>query len=213
MTSRRIKRGVVAGFTLVEVMTAVALMTIGASGIVMMQGATTRANQLAQESTVAVSFAQTWVERLKRDSLLWIDVGEAARTAAPGPVYLSAALSSVGTDIWNLPVLANGASHAADAYGYDVDTGNALNFPRIRYCVNFRNVVQHVAPNAFLAPDTDTLRVDVRVWWVRAGDARSVLMGPGADPCLVPPDENAITRGEARVVYVSNVVRWRAPTP
>ena len=41
------------GYTLIEVMTAVVVMTIGATGILAMQGASVRSNQDANETSVA----------------------------------------------------------------------------------------------------------------------------------------------------------------
>ncbi len=207
-------RSRLAGHTLIEVMTAMVLLGVAGTGIVSMQGATTLATQQAQETTVAVNFAQTWLDRLRRDSLRWTDIGEAARTQAGGPVYLSAALSAAGTDVWNLPaIVANSnESHAADAYGFDVVNPNvAANMARIRYCMNFRNVVQHLAMNPVTgALGTNTLRVDVRVWWTRMGDSR--LTGTMATTgCTAPPTQAVLDGPTTREVYVSTVVRWETP--
>ena len=72
-----------AGYTLIEVMAAVAVMTVGATGIVMLQGATQHANQDAYEASVALNFANTWIERVKRDALNW-------RTQGTSPTNLNA---------------------------------------------------------------------------------------------------------------------------
>jgi len=196
-------------FTLIEVMTSVALLTVSASGILLMQGATSSANQQAHESSVATDFAQTWVERLKRDSLRWTQIGEADRT--DDPIYINGALSDVGQDNWLTPafVLANNESNAADAFGFDVNPADAA---RVRFCMNYRNVVQHVAPHpTTLLPDTDTLRVDVRVWWIRRGDRRDLMVPAGASQCDVMPAQSDFQSMLARVVYVSTVLRWEAP--
>lgn len=194
------------GFTLIEVMTAVALLTVSASGILLMQGATASANQQAYESTVASDFAQTWIERLKRDSLRWTEVGEASRTA--GPIYLNGPVSACGEDEWLRPTLVDpNETQAADAFGFDVNPADSA---RVRYCMNYRTVVQHMAPNAGLVLDTDTVRVDVRVWWIRRGERRDILMA-GADPCGTPPDPSDFQNMLARVVYVSTVLRWETP--
>ncbi|MFM2416203.1 MAG: hypothetical protein RL385_926, partial [Pseudomonadota bacterium] len=65
------------GFTLIEVMIAVAIITIGSTGLFAMQGATLRANADASETTVATAFASTWLERIKRDALTWTLRGNA----------------------------------------------------------------------------------------------------------------------------------------
>ncbi len=198
-------------FSLIEVMVAVALLTASASGILLMQGATSSANQQAHESSVATDFAQTWVERLKRDSLRWTQIGETDRTDADGPIYLDGALSGTGEDNWLTPAFTDATeSHAADPFGFDVHP--TIDGARVRYCMNYRNVVQHLAPNPLtLLLDTDTLRVDVRVWWVRRGDRRDLVVANAANPCAAPPTQGDFQNMLARVIYVSTVVRWETP--
>jgi Tfp pilus assembly protein PilV len=206
-------RSRVAGHTLIEVMTAMVLLTVAGTGVVSMQGATTFATQQAQESTIAINFAQTWLDRLKRDALRWTAIGETARQN--GPQYLNQAVSGAGEDTWNLPTWnpANpNESHAADANGFDVvDPGNAANMGRIRFCAHFRNVVQHRATNiATGALDTNTVRVDVRVWWVRVGDSRAIG-DIAANGCAAPPAQAVLNGPATREVYLSTVLRWELP--
>ena len=65
-----------AGYSLIEVMTAVAIMIVGSTGVAMMVGATTRANDDAWETTTAMNFASTWMERVKRDATAWTAAGK-----------------------------------------------------------------------------------------------------------------------------------------
>ena len=196
------------GFTLVEVMTAVALMIVASAGILTMQGATTKANQIAQETTVAIDFAQTWMERLKRDSLRWTAVGQTARMN--GPLYLSMEPSGAGQDIWNVPAATATEAPAADAYGFEV--GPADDGARIRYCMGFRNVIQHLGANPLTGTlDDDTVRVDVRVWWHRQNFDQGLadMTNNRCDGAATPINVGA--RNDVRVVYLSNVLRWEGP--
>ncbi len=197
-----------AGSTLIEVMTAVALLTVASSGILVMQGATTRANQQAYESTVALSFAQTWIDRFKRDSLRWVAIGVADRTN--GPVYLNGALSDATSTTWLVPayVANSDESYAADAYGFDV-ANPVASAARIRYCVNYRLELHARDENPALpgSPlDQNSVRADVRVWWHRMGSNRTV--GTMATGCATVPAAGVLDLPGTREVYLSNVFRW-----
>ena len=65
--SRRSPRG----YTVMEVMMALAILTIGASGVIAVQKATMIGNTNARNLATANSIAQSWVERLRADALVW----------------------------------------------------------------------------------------------------------------------------------------------
>lgn len=204
-----------AGYTLIEVMTAVVVMTIGATGIVAMQGAAVRANQDANELSNAVNFASTWVERIKRDARRW-NANGGTDLAAANNAWLNRAVTNNGQ--WFVPATVAPEQPAADINGYDtasefltVNNGDPLAY----FCANVRlTVVQAFNPltNTFdPINDTNAIRADVRVWWFRASnEARDDLTCRGA----VLPDAQLNTAGTAwryRKTYLSNVVSWKAP--
>lgn len=194
------------GYTLVEVMAAVLVMTIGATGILAMQGATVRANQDANETTVAVTVATTWIERLKRDaSRYWRKTG---RTELEKTKYLR-----VGKNFY-MPVTSmtpERESYGADYYGFDTFTEND-----IRYCVNVRGTAAHVynplTPGAVADPDNDinAVRADVRVWWYRWGPDADRSIGPRCAPSAGVLSAAQIADPRIRKHYLSTVVTWRA---
>ena len=61
----------VAGFTLIEVMVAIGIVTVGAAGLMAMQTATMRATRDSRKITNAVAINQIWIERLERDAQSW----------------------------------------------------------------------------------------------------------------------------------------------
>jgi prepilin-type N-terminal cleavage/methylation domain-containing protein len=204
-----------AGYTLIEVMTAVVVMTIGASGIVAMQGAAVRANQDANETTNAVNFASTWVERIKRDGRRWIATGSADLANTQ---WLLRALDNPATPPWFVPATTAPEQPAADLNGHDtssefitVNNGDPLAY----FCVNLRmTVVNALNPvNSFNpAAEANAVRADVRVWWFRnASDTdrseRTCRSGPLSEAEL----DGAGTSWRYRKTYLSNVVGWRAP--
>src|SRR5262245_14163143 len=78
------------GFTLVEVMVSLGVMTIGAMAILGMQQQIIRANIHARQVTTATQIAQNVIERLKLDGLSWtapgIPAGPYLRNVTPGAI-------------------------------------------------------------------------------------------------------------------------------
>lgn len=64
------------GFTLIEVMIAVGIITVGSLGILAMQTATIRGNSEARMMSIATQRNRTWFDRLERDALLWNRAGQ-----------------------------------------------------------------------------------------------------------------------------------------
>lgn len=195
-----------AGYTLIEVMTAVMVMTIGAAGILAMQGASAASNQDANESAIAANFASTWLERIKRDARLWTASGDVARANTR---YLSQAFGAYTVP----PVLlssTNGVleSPGADHFGFDTNTD-------IRFCVNVALTLVHalnpLMPAATnLTQDANAVQAAVRVWWYRWGkDANRQAVAQG---CLGDP-LNAAQNSDPQIrkQYYATIVNWRTP--
>lgn len=208
-----------AGYTLIEVMTALVVMTIGAAGILAMQGATVRSNQDANESTVAANFATTWLERIKRDAHLWTAPGQSALDASGSRILLKDKIRYPDPDAPQPPAATeffvparwptSGTvieSPGADYRGFDT-------IDDIRFCVNIALTLAHAynpaTPGALnLTADANALQAAVRVWWYR--------WGPDADrqavKCLDGPLSEAQNADPLiRKQYYSTIVSWRAP--
>lgn len=185
------RRKHLAGFSLIEVMTAVVVMIVCSTGIAMMVNATTRANEDGWETTVATQFAATWMERVKRDAMRWTNLGNPVGTA-----YLDDI-----TGEWFRPEATAEESYAADAFGRD--TTNAA---QTRFCVNLQNQAVHT-----LGGVTNAIRVNVRVYWDRSarGDVEVIdrATSPVAQGCN--PLEESSPR--IREIYVSTVVHRVVP--
>ncbi len=173
-----------AGYTLIEVMLSVSVLVVGATGFTMLQGASSRAIQSAQEHTVALQVMETWVERVRRDASLWTAPGVANMATTR---YLNAGSLAWGN--WITPVTATDAdtkdvtSAATDAWGWDRDAP-----AEARFCTKLRYWVAHWS-NDTGTPAEDTLRVDVMVWRPRRGAANALsFMQDGGTNCNVAPD-------------------------
>jgi prepilin-type N-terminal cleavage/methylation domain-containing protein len=195
------------GFTLVEVMVSLGVMTVGAMALIGMQQQTTRANVHARTLTVATQIAQNVIERLKLEAIAWNSVTATPATPAAdlgnAPSLARIAASTPG-DFMTLPPGpgARVLSNAFDYYGADLDitTGNAAALASIYYCASYRLTWVYTNYRA--------MRVDVRVWWTKEAPSRSIN-----DDFPRCADDNAkLNPGGAmfdnyHVVYLSTVIR------
>lgn len=198
---RRASRG---GFTLVEVMIAIGIMTVGSLGILSMHQAVSGANRAAHEMNTAIAITERWVERIERDALSWSEQG-INTTSLAATAYLSQLAGQVaGTDWFTPSPASSDESFAFDYFGSDTATSS-----EIKYCVNLRLSWIRQGSSA---------RVDIRTFWYREG----YMLGGATHPKWVSggdfrgADCDAATAtgwelGEAPnvdVIFASTVVTW-----
>jgi len=201
-----------AGYTLIEVMIAVGIMTVGAVGIMALQQATTRGNVFARQTTTATQITRTWLERIRRDALMWNQRGLSGALTTD---YLrNVPVAATADGAWFTPVPAdttlNTDSYAFDGQGNELDPSTAP-AGSMRYCVNVR---------LDWAIDQEAIRADVRTWWYRqttstnAADSDARIL---AD-CAVGAEDTVTTEidrtptSRLHAVYASTLVRWLGPT-
>ncbi|MFT3924970.1 MAG: prepilin-type N-terminal cleavage/methylation domain-containing protein [Myxococcales bacterium] len=191
-----------AGYTLVEVMLAVSVLVVGATGFTFLQGASIRSVQNAQEHTVALQVLETWIERVRRDNSRWTEAG-LVNTA--NTTYLKAGLALPGQWIKPPPVTDDGGFQnfaGADTWGWDKVDG-----PDVRYCTLLRYQVAHLSTLSGGLVE-DALRVDVMVWRPRpGGTAVSALTLNGGTNCNANP--GLLESDQVFKVVNSVVVRWQ----
>ena len=171
------------GYTVIEVMIALTLLAVGASGVVAMEKVTAIANRDAKTLVVANQVARTWMERLRADATQWNH---------PSPLDPSSDLADTRwlknvNGIWFRPTDDVAGSPSADALGNDVrdtDLANAA------FCTNVRLTWLYGSAAASAPPFL--IRAEVRVYWLRAGGGGSVETGkticdPGVDIGKVAP--------------------------
>ncbi len=189
------------GFTLVEVMVSLGVMTIGAMAILAMQQQIIRGNVHARQVTTATQIAQNVIERLKMDAVGWNAPGvppaacEYLKNVTPGTIGNFQTLPFV--------VQANGGvtrfqSNAFDYYGDDLDM-QAGAPADLHYCASYRL--------SFVYANNRIIRADVRVWWPRDGEAAIRTDYPLCvdDNATLNPGGSAINR--YHIVYLSTVIR------
>ena len=202
---RRRSRRSRAGYTIIEVMMALGVLTAGSVAILGMIQVTTRGNLEARQMTTANQVAQLWLERLRRDALAWTttpisptDPAQVNATVA-NTTFLRHAPSPGTPSEWFVPEPdLPGETANFDFYGNDLAPGQTPH-----YCTNVRF--------AWVFPGR-ALRADVRVWWARrTNDSSTDANLHGCPPGL---DLNALTNNpDVRMVYASTILRYTPPPP
>lgn len=193
------RRKATRGYTVVEVLMAIGVLTAGSVAIMAMLQAATRGNMEAREMTTANQLAQRWVERLRRDGLNWTRGSTTPDvTLLTNTTYLGEVPAVGGTALWYVPEPPADSTDTAnfDYYGDDLVDGATP-----YYCTNVR--LEWLYPG-------QAMRADVRVWWMRRGG------GVDSDQlvnCAAGTNPNTLT-GDRRVrmVYTSTVIRF-TPRP
>ncbi len=177
------------GYTLIEVMMAVAIMTVGSVGILSLHQATTRGNRMAREMTTAVDVSRVMIERAHRDALLWNTSGDVTGTE----ILINVATSGLGD--WVIPSTTIGSN------GFDYQGNDTATVANMYYCTNVR---------VSWLIGQDAARVDTRVWWRRSGTSNPP---PATWDCNTAPStitaELSETAPRIQAVHASTVVRWQ----
>jgi prepilin-type N-terminal cleavage/methylation domain-containing protein len=147
--SKRTRRG----YTIFEVMMAIAVLTVGAAGVIALQKTTQIANTNARNLATANAIALSWVERLRMDALQWNNPNGANDLVDTR--WLNMVNTSAG--VWFSPTMVAGvASNRADVLGADLFPGD--NAPA-GFCTHVR--LSNLSAGL--------LRAEVRTVWIRSG--------------------------------------------
>ena len=131
------------GFTILEVMIALIVMSIGLVALYSLQIVAIDGNVTAQEFTQATGLAERWVEKLRRDSISW-------------------------TNGANLPASLRRQSEWLDAFPGEMTNKDLLTRGMGRDILDPRFCIKYRATSVPPAdPDPKVMRVDVRVLWPR----------------------------------------------
>ena len=148
-----------AGYTLVELMMALALFAVAVLGIISMQKVTAASNGHAKNVAMAQRIAQAWAGQLEMDGSAW-------RTGT-GAGWLNAA------NAWQRPAYigARNFGGAFDALGNAIDA----NLGQARFCTHIR--MTWLYPATMGVGGNGTLRAEIRVFWLR--DSEGPVGGVG----------------------------------
>lgn len=191
-------------YTAVEVMMAIAVLGVGAAGVISMVRGTIKSNLEARKLDLATSIARTWVERVRRDATAWTLPNSTNPTTSN--VNNAPLLADHEFGIWFLPVdatpatgNADGLSPGFDLLGRDLPTGEFRN--SAVFCTHLR--FDCLVSNPNVANTCPLLRVQARVFW-----PRNLTAAPANDFCSVGEVANVEASLDAyHFVYVTSAVR------
>ncbi len=198
MTRRRNRQG----FTLIEVMVSLGVMTIGTMAIIALLAHIMRSNAHARQMNVGMNLGQQWVDRLKEDAHGWTQAAVPAGTPTVAQVlantlYLRNVTSPPSTTFIPLPANSAVVSTAFDYQGQDIAlpvTGTDA----IAYCVAYRANWIYFG---------STMRVDVRVFWPREGTAANIAGDwPDCGGAQDRLDPGGSLLGQYHVMYLPTVI-------
>lgn len=170
------------GYTIVELMMAVAILMVSAVAIIAMQKAAAVSNSHAKDTAVAQRIAQTWAAQLEMDAVLW--------QANFNGDFLNT------SGLWQRPSYSNNRKFGAafDALGNPLTDADD-DRPLVRFCTNVR--LSPLFPNGAGLTGNATLRAEIRVFWIRDG----ATVTPGGAPFCRESVEQTRTLGLSPDVY------------
>jgi prepilin-type N-terminal cleavage/methylation domain-containing protein len=201
-TARRKRRG----FTLIEVMVSLGVMTVGAMAILALQQHSIRSNSHARQLTIGMQIAQQWVERLKQDSATWNAVGLATGVPSVAQVlgtttYLRSIIGAPNA-FQTIPGVTPTVSNAFDYLGNDTANDTTTQGRPVFYCASMRLGWVYFGR---------AMRADVRVWWPRNesgnGSASILTDFPACADDNTRLNPSGTQFNNYHVVYLPTVIR------
>ena len=194
MITRALKRG----YTAIEVLIAMTVLAIGASGVISMQRGAIQGNVDARRMDTANAIAHDWAERLRQDAMLW-NLRDRLNVSAADNRTTTAPLLATVDGNWHIPTgrLADSRvkSPGFDVLGNDLPQAQ-LGGASLMFCANVRLT--------WLVTDK-LMRAEVRVFW-----PRGVNTAPAAGVCTADPtfgDPGATELDQYHFVYAVTAVR------
>lgn len=195
-----------AGYTVIELVMAMAVFAIGVTGVAAMQSATTVSNRHAKNIAIASAIAKTWQEELAVDATVWTATN-AASLQQTSWVQL---VNGAGNGAWVLPATVGTMGATFDALG---------NFTAVQantvFCAHIR------LTRLIQTQGSGLVRADVRVFWPRHGhdweQAAYCTAAVGTNFRTYAPDETTnqlwgtTELDNFHFVYTSSAIRETPP--
>ncbi len=191
MSARR-KRG----YTVVELMAALAVFATGVTGVIAMQRATAGSNQMAKNVTVATGIADAWLGELAADATLW-------QTTVAGTTTWLTTLNTAGVNgTWQRPVW-----NAARNMGPEFNPLGAPVQATGDFCVHIRLTWLYRDATGGGLQGNGAIRTEVRVFWPRAGVTPVTGDCTDGSASTIANVTTAIARGDYHMVTQASAVR------
>jgi prepilin-type N-terminal cleavage/methylation domain-containing protein len=201
-------------YTVVEVMMALSVLSIGATGVIALQKAALIGNTNARDLATATAIASAWIERLRYDGLRWVQRDNGTSTIDQ-TTYLNVVADDFPNVVapegdWQVPAASGdswfaGVQPTADVRGMDTSVAAETAF-----CTNIR--VTQVLPGA--------IRAEVRVFWLRNHNTNvsTNIAGTFGGSALCDPSTGYIdlvssdaANGRYHFVYMTSAILRQEP--
>lgn len=179
---------------MVEVMSALGVLAIGATGVLALQKATVIGSVNARNLAIANAIATTWAERLRVDALRWNDPGGIPDLASDTVWLRASATATLLQRVVPDEVALQGAP-AADMTGADF-YATTPGQPAFCTHLRFRPFTDQVGAPIW----TTLLRAEIRVFWDRSGN-------PITNCATLDPVAVDSAPGQFGAVYLTTSVR------
>lgn len=182
---------------MVEVMSALGVLAIGAAGVLALQKATLLGSVNARNLAIANAIATTWAERLRVDALRWNDPGGVPDLTSDTTWLRLSALETVEFPARVVPEESSQqeGAPAADMTGADF---YATTPGQPAFCTHLR--FQPFTDLTGAPIWTTLLRAEIRVFWDRSGN-------PITDCATLDPADVDNAPGQYGAVYLATSVR------
>jgi prepilin-type N-terminal cleavage/methylation domain-containing protein len=195
------------GFTAVEVMMSITILSVGAAGVIAMQKAAVQGNQDARDIDMANAIARQWMDRIQRDAMLWTPSDTGPTTNLSSAMIVNENFSGA----WFLPsarLAPAGQQFDVESAGFDplgrdlpstaAQTEGTPGTTGLRFCTNLR-----LTPVITDPARAALIRAEVRVYW-----PAMLLSAPDPAFCnQVPPASLDTDTATYHFVYLVSAVR------
>lgn len=190
------------GYTAVELLMSVAILSIGVTGVVAMQKVTVTSNQHAKNLAIATQVGQAWIDQLRADALSW---NHPSAQSPASDLNQTVWLNNVpnGNDPeWFRPDWDSARDFGAsfDALGRPADPEGTTAIP---FCAHLR-LSWLYQPLGTMAGN-GLIRAEVRVFWLREG--QSGLAGRAVCASAEVPEDIGQAIDRYHLVYNVSAIR------
>jgi prepilin-type N-terminal cleavage/methylation domain-containing protein len=192
---RRVQRG----YTIVELVMSLAVLAIGASGVIAMQKVAVSSNRHAKDLAIASRIGEAWADQLALDGSTWTITAAGASTLS-NATWIQ--LANEGQTVeWFVPNYSTirDFGPAFGALGAPLDP--AQNGALIRYCTQLRFAYLHSAQNG-----SGVIRAQIRVFWPADDAAVGVPATARGNLCGVDGPTLAANISAFNVIYLTTSV-------
>ncbi len=189
------------GYTVVELMMAMAVMAVSVTGVMAMQKVTAVANANARDVAVATRIAQAWMEQLHADARLWNTPSENDATSdISQTVWLD--LDWTNSNDFMLPTwdAQRRFGPAFDALGRPVDP-SGVNANDTVFCTHLR--LRRLTP---VSSTRGLIRATVRVYWPR-GEVPTDFCSSGENTSATSGVGDPNRGDEFHYIYQTTIIR------